>query len=291
MSAIAAAVVGGAVVSSYASNRAANTQAAAARDASAAQLEAANRSVDLQREMFNQSAGYLAPYRDFGNFALTGLYNEAVSVPSYRPYAQTAGARPQWQSMTNADLNAQLAPNYDFQLQQGLGALGNQMNRTGGLVSGNAQQALQQYAQDYASGAYQQAFQNFNTNQANQQNWWQQGLTNYQSEQQAQLQRQQARYEQLAGIAQLGQASAAGTGANAMSTGQNIGNTYTSAANASSGYLTSGAAAQAAGQVGMGNALSGGLNSYLGWNYLYNRPGASAAPATTTMPGSLSLNR
>ncbi|MCC6800419.1 MAG: hypothetical protein IT325_09890 [Anaerolineae bacterium] len=275
MSAISAAVVGSAVVSAYSGNRAANTQAAAARDASAQQIYAANRSADLQhdatirgqnlqREMFDRAAGYSQPYRERGAQAIETLSGELSSGQLSKNF--------------DASMMAQYAPAYQFQLKQGLGQAENMANRMGGLVGGNALQGLNTYAQNYAQTAYQQAFSNYQTEQAN-------------------------RYSRLMGVAQLGQNAAAGTGSGAIATGQsmaNLGlagaqgmsNSYATGANNASGYLTSGAAAQAAGQVSVGNSLSGGLNSYLGWNYLYGRPGgASAAPATTTMPGSLSLNQ
>ncbi len=264
MSAIAAAVgtVAGAYISSRGATNAANTQAAAARDASAAQLEAANRSAqlqydattrgqDLQREMFERSAGYLQPYRQAGDQAVATLSGELNG-----PLAQRF----------DASMMDQYAPAYQFQRQQAMAQAENMANRSGGLLSGNALQGLNQFAQDYAQTAYQQAFSNFQTEQAN-------------------------RYQRLMGVAQLGGNAAAGTGSGAINTGQSIanlgmagaqgmGNAYTTGANNASGYLTSGAAAQAAGQVGVANSLSGGLNSYLGWNYLYgrNQP-TSPAPA------------
>jgi len=118
------------------------------------------------------------------------------------------------------DLNANLAPNYDFMLKQGQGQVGNTLNSTAGLLSGNAQQGLNTFTQNYAKNAYQDAFNNYTTNQTNIYN----------------------RLASLAGLGQtsLGQSAAAGT----------------AATNASNNYLTSGAAANAAGTVGQANALS-----------------------------------
>ncbi|HMN81674.1 MAG TPA: hypothetical protein PKA20_17375 [Burkholderiaceae bacterium] len=268
MSAIAAAVgsVAGAYISSRASTNAANTQAAAARDAAAAQTAAADRSAqlqhdatirgqDLQQQMFQQAAGYLAPYRQAGERALSTLDSELTDT----------GPNGLARRFTLDDFY-QYSPAYEFQRQQAMGQAENMANRSGGLLSGNALQGLNTFAQNYAQTAYQQAFSNFQTEQAN-------------------------RYSRLMGVAQLGGNAAAGAGQGAISTGQNVAQTgmagaqgmasaYTTGANAASGYLTSGAAAQAAGQVGSANALTGGINSYLGWNYLYgrNQP-SSPAPA------------
>ena len=123
-------------------------------------------------------------------------------------------------------------PGYQFRLQQGQEALGHQNAARGGAVSGTSLKAMQDYAQNSASNEYNNAF------------------NRYQTERNAQLNPLQS----LAGVgqttaAQLGQAGAANAGA--------VGN-----------YLTGGAAAQAAGQVGSANALTSGLGTYL--NYSQN---------------------
>ena len=209
----------------------------------------------MQREMFDQAAGYLDPYRNAGNLAVLDLNAEMNGRLG---------------EQFDASKMAQYAPAYQFQQQQAMAQAENAANRSGGLLSGNALQGLNTFAQNYAQTAYQQAFSNFQTEQAN-------------------------RYSRLMGVAQLGGNAATGAGQGAISTGQNIanlgmtgaqgmGSAYTTGANNASGYLTSGAAAQAAGQVGVGNALSGGLNSYLGWNYLYNgRNPSVASPSSASL--------
>ena len=121
-------------------------------------------------------------------------------------------------------------PGYAFRLQEGLKQLGHAAGARGGLVSGQTLKGLQDYAQNAASGEYTNAF------------------NRYQAERQARL----APLQSLARLGQstattLGQAGAANAGA--------VGN-----------YLTGGAAAQAAGQVGATNALTGGLGTYLNYN-------------------------
>ena len=121
-------------------------------------------------------------------------------------------------------------PGYAFRLQEGLKQLGHAAGARGGLVSGQTLKGLQDYAQNSASNEYTNAF------------------NRYQAERQARL----APLQSLAGLGQstattLGQAGAANAGA--------VGN-----------YLTGGAAAQAAGQVGATNALTGGLGTYLNYN-------------------------
>ena len=121
-------------------------------------------------------------------------------------------------------------PGYQFRLQQGQEALGHQNAARGGAVSGTSLKAMQDYAQNSASNEYNNAF------------------NRYQTERNAQLNPLQS----LAGVgqttaAQLGQSGAAN-------------------ANAMGNYMTGGAAAQAAGQVGTANALTSGLGTYLNYN-------------------------
>jgi hypothetical protein len=133
---------------------------------------------------------------------------------------------------SNEDLNAQLAPNYAFQLGQGQQANQYAQNATGGLVGGNAMRSLQDYTQNFAGNAYQNAFNNYNTQRSN-------------------------IYNTLAGIAGLGQ-TANNTSA------QLSANT----ANAISGLGVGAANAQAAGTVGVANAIGGGMQNLGNMNYL-----------------------
>ena len=137
------------------------------------------------------------------------------------------------------DLKSNLAPNYDFQLQQGLGATTNAGNAAG--FSGNTLKGINDYAQGYAGNAYQQAFSNYTANQTN-------------------------IYNRLSNLAGLGQTAnqinaTAGT-ANTQNAGQ---------------FGTSGAAASAAGMVGGANAISNGLGNYAGWNYLNSSGGGGGS--------------
>lgn len=68
---------------------------------------------------------------------------------------------------TNADLNANLAPNYAFQLDQGQRNAAAMANTAGGQLSGNALQGLNTFTQNFAGNAYQKAFENFNSQRNN----------------------------------------------------------------------------------------------------------------------------
>ena len=131
----------------------------------------------------------------------------------------------------------QADPGYAFRLSEGQKALDRSAAARGGLISGGALRAAQRYGQEMGSqefgNAYNRALTGYNTGVA--------------SENQL--------YNRQAGLAGIGQ-----TATNLVGTaGQNY---ATSAGN----LMTSGAAARAAGQVGMSNALTGGLGTYLNYN-------------------------
>lgn len=141
------------------------------------------------------------------------------------------------------DLAGNMAPNYNFQLGTGLMQAQNQAAASGGLMGGNAQQGLNAFAQNYAQNAYQQAFSNYTTNQNN-------------------------IAGRLGSLAQLGQASATGSASGAPLFAQGISNTIQGMGQA-----------QAAGQVGVGNALSGGLSNLAGYYYMNGgQSGGTAQP-------------
>ena len=131
----------------------------------------------------------------------------------------------------------QADPGYAFRLSEGQKALDRSAAARGGLISGGALRAAQRYGQEMGSqefgNAYNRALTGYNTGVA--------------SENQL--------YNRQAGLAGIGQTATNLVG----QAGQNY---ATSAGN----LMTSGAAARAAGQVGMSNALTGGLSTYLNYN-------------------------
>jgi hypothetical protein len=124
-----------------------------------------------------------------------------------------------------SDLQAGLAPNYDFMLQQGQMANQRAANAGGGALGGNALQGLQKYTQDYAGNAYQNAFTNYQNQRTN-------------------------IYNTLAGIAGIGQ-----TGQSAVNAAS------TNATNAATQLGVGSAAAQAAGTTGAANAYGNALGN------------------------------
>lgn len=123
-------------------------------------------------------------------------------------------------------------PGYAFRLSEGQKALDRSAAARGGLISGGALKAAQRYGQDMGSQEYMNAF------------------NRYQTERNAAL-------NPLQSLAGVGQTTATNLGTAGAANAANVGN-----------LLTGGAAAQAAGQVGMANAFTGGLGTYL--NYTSN---------------------
>jgi hypothetical protein len=221
---VAAAIIGSAVVGGVASgitsSNAAGEQAGAANNATAAQLG-----------MFNQVMGNLKPYMTAGAGALGQLSGYLNASPTGGPGGGAGLLKP----FGASDLQTNLAPNYQFQLGQGLGALNNQAAATG--MSGNAIAGGQSFAQNFAANAYQQAFENYQTTQGN-------------------------IYSRLGNLAQLGQASSTGTASGAPLFASGISQT-----------LQGVGAANAAGTVGIGNAISGATSNLGGYYALNNLTG------------------
>jgi len=123
-------------------------------------------------------------------------------------------------------------PGYGFRLSEGQKALERSAAARGGLISGGALKAATRFGQDMGSQEYSNAF------------------NRYQIERAAKL----GPYQSLAGV---GQTTANQLGQFGAANAANVGN-----------LMTGGAAAQGAGQVGMANAVTGGLGTYL--NYTQN---------------------
>jgi len=127
-------------------------------------------------------------------------------------------------------LKSNLAPNYQFMLDQGLKAQNQSMNVGGG--GSNIGRAGIKFAEDYANNAYQNAVNNFTTQQT--------GIYN--------------RLANIAGIGQTGQSATNQAGTNATN---------------AIGQLNVGAAgAQAGGAVGAANAMAGGMQGIGNAGYL-----------------------
>jgi hypothetical protein len=133
----------------------------------------------------------------------------------------------------------QADPGYAFRLAEGQKALDRQAAARGGLISGGALRAAQRYGQDMGSQEYQSAY-----NRA---------LMGYNTD----VARENQLYNRQAALAGIGQTATNLVGTAGQNYATNVGN-----------LMTGAGAAQAAGQVGVANALTGGMSTYL--NYSQN---------------------
>jgi di/tricarboxylate transporter len=163
----------------------------------------------LKEYLEKANAGY-SPYLDAGKNALSNLGSDYFT-----------------HQFDQNDLANGLSPNYQFQLQQGQGANRAMANAGGGAIGGNALKGLQDYTQNFAGNAYQQAF------------------TNYQNQRSNIFQGQNA-------LAGMGLNAAGGMSNNFMGTGQGIAGNQIGAAQAQ-------AAAQQAKANGFGNFINSGI--------------------------------
>jgi len=117
-------------------------------------MEGYNNARDRISQAYPVATGTLQSYGDLANtsnYALKDLIGSGYGTRQF----------------SNADLNAQLAPNYDFQLKQGQGNAAALANTAGGQLSGNALQGLNTFTQNFAANAYQNAFNNFQNQRNN----------------------------------------------------------------------------------------------------------------------------
>ena len=209
---VAAAVVGSQVVGSV-------MQADAAGRAADQYSQTAQKGLQYNQDMFNTINSQNAPYRalgekgamQYGNYIDNGYFT----------------AQPSMNDLTR------LMPNYEFGLKQGMGQFNAGINAAGGMVSGNAIQGGQQFAQGYAANSLNDAFNQYQVNRSNV-------------------------------ASNLGFATNAGQNANTTTS-----NAATGASANASNMLSSIGNAQAAGTMGAANAYASGLSNLSNYAMLY----------------------
>lgn len=190
--------------------------------AAKAQKSAANRAADTQMAMFNRQVELQEPFRQGGLTAqnrlleLLGL-GGSPNAADYGRYAK---------DFSMADYQAD--PGYGFRLDEGMKALERSAAARGGLLSGATLRGTQELGQNLASQEYQNAFNRYQVNRANQLN-------------------------PLQSLYGAGQTSANTLTAAAGQTGQGMANAQ-----------MAGGQARASGYLGMANALTGALNTGAG---------------------------
>jgi hypothetical protein len=247
--------VGGAYISSQGAKSAANTQAAAA-----------NNATQLQQQQWQQTQQNLQPYMQLGTSAINPLlvamgYNISQNPDGSVSLDSINDNNILHQSFTApTEAQAQATPGYQFTLNQGLKAAQNSAAARGLGTSGAALKGASTYATGLADSTYNdvynRALSTFNTNYSSAAN----------------------AANRLQGLVSNGQNAAATNGSLGAATANNIGNTLMSGANAS-----------ASGTVGSSNALSSALgnigNSAMTYGLLQNNAGGGSNAASVGVPG------
>lgn len=243
----------GGISGANASKRAGKNARKQAKLAAAAALAESQKAQTLNTQQYDQNRiaqaaineqnkAYLAPYRDAGiagqNQLLTlmGLQGGNAGAADYGRYAK---------DFQMSDF--QQDPGYAFRLAEGMKAMNATAAARGGLMSGGALKAGQQYGQDMGSQEYQNAYQRYQTNRANQ-------LT------------------PLGALTSAGQNAAQNTSATNALYGGQMGDASRGYANTqneismggqarASGYLTGGQQAAAAGAMGAQNSMNQGFSN------------------------------
>lgn len=134
----------------------ANKQAKAAQQAANTQAAASREATQIQKDMYDQTRKDLMPYADAGRDSLAQLIGQMGPDGYFN------------QTYTGQDIYSD--PSYQFRLQQGQDAIQSSAAARGGLLSGATLKALQGYGQDMASQEFGNAYNRFNADQTNQYN-------------------------------------------------------------------------------------------------------------------------
>jgi len=143
----AAAIVGGSqLIGGY-------MQGQAAKDAAGQYAAQGERALQYNQQMYDRTNAQNATYRTVGENA-ANLYNQNLNNGYFT-------------NQPSMDDLTRLMPNYQFGLDQGLGGFKSMINAGGGLISGNAIQGGNQFAQDYAKNSLADAFNQYQANRSN----------------------------------------------------------------------------------------------------------------------------
>lgn len=236
---LAAASVGGSLISSNSAKSAANTQAAAADRAAEAQLQAARESNQLQRDIFDKQVSLQEPFRQAG---MTGQ-NRLMEMLGLGGNTGAQGYGSLMRDFSAADFQAD--PGYQFRQDQGMQAID---RLYGGRQSGRAMKDAMRFNQGLADQSYQDAFNRFQTNRAN-------------------------KLQPLQSLAGLAQSSSNAIGSAAGAYGANVGNTLMNATTGAQNALMGGANARASSYLNQGTNWANTVNQLgaLGSRYMDNQ--------------------
>jgi hypothetical protein len=265
----AAAIAGSAIIGGMASRSAASSQARSASEATQAQKDIADQQVALQREQYLKQLELNEPFRQAG---LTGQ-NMLLAQLQGGPYASAKFGGVEGYDPASAMRNFgagdfQTDPGYAFRLSEGLKGMNATAAARGGLLSGNALRAGQEYGQQMGSQEYQNAFNRYQANRALQAQEYGNAFNRFQTERTNTL----APLQSLAGVGQSASQQAQQASQNyAAGAGNALGNF--GAAQASN--IIGAGNARASGYAGIANQLSSGvgqgINFYQNQDYLNRR--------------------
>lgn len=206
---------------------------------SSAETNATNQANQLQENEFNTVQQEQAPYRQAGTQALNTITSDQANGTGFAaPFTQS-------DFMNN--------PAYQFQLQQGNLAIQRSAAAQGGLLSGAAGKAIAGYTTNLANTTYGDAYNRY-------------------------LQTSNKQYNQLAGVAGIGQNATNATTAAGTSTANSV------AQNTIAG-ATGAANASASGYVGAANSLSG-AGGNLSQYYMLKKAGLFGGGGSSSYAGS-----
>jgi hypothetical protein len=266
---VAGTVAATSLIGGMASSKAAGAQARAAGEATQAQRDIANEQVALQREQYQKQLELNEPFRQAG---LTGQ-NMLLAQLQGGPYASAKFGGVEGYDPASAMRNFgagdfQADPGYAFRLSEGLKGMNATAAARGGLLSGNALRAGQEYGQQMGSQEYQNAFNRYQANRAAQEQAYGNAFNRFQTE----------RINTLAPLQSL-----AGVGQSATQQAQQAAQNYATGASGALGNYGNAAAsniigqgnARASGYAGIANQLSSGvgqgINFYQNQDYLNRR--------------------
>jgi hypothetical protein len=139
-------------------------QARAARKAADAQVQSAAEASRLQREMFDRQVQLQEPFRQGG---ITGQ-NRIMELLGIGGNAEAGDYGRYGRDFSMEDYEAD--PGHAFRLSEGNRALERSAAARGMVLSGPMLRGVQRFGQDLASQEYQNAFERYQTNRANQLN-------------------------------------------------------------------------------------------------------------------------
>jgi hypothetical protein len=134
-----------------------------AKKAAEAQAAAAREQLALQRRMYEETTARNQPFYQSG----VGANNRLATLLGTGGNAGDAGYGSMSRNFSMDDYLSNQDPSYQFGMTQGQNALNAQNAATGGAQSGAAMKAAARYGQDYAGTKYNEAFNRYQNNRSN----------------------------------------------------------------------------------------------------------------------------